>query len=128
MPTWRSMGVDIAILHWRGLLRPARRARRDGQVLEQTIARLMKTAAWKKALERHQWFDGYADAATFRKDMEQENTAVTEVLTGAGDGGRRGVVASRGGSSVGRPLRLTGMRLSRPGSGARMRPTRYCSL
>jgi putative tricarboxylic transport membrane protein len=84
VPTWRSMGIDIAILHWRGLFAPPGVPAEMVKYWEQTIARLMKTNAWKKALDRHQWFDGYADSATFRKDIEQENKVYTEVLTELG--------------------------------------------
>jgi putative tricarboxylic transport membrane protein len=84
VPTWRSMGVDIAILHWRGLFAPPGVPADMVKYWERTIARLMKTDAWKKALERHQWFDGYADSATFRRDIEQENKQYTEVLTELG--------------------------------------------
>lgn len=84
VPTWRSMGVDIAILHWRGLFGPPDMPAEAVKYWEQTVGRLMKTDAWKKALERHQWFDGYADSATFRADMEQESKQYAEVLTELG--------------------------------------------
>ena len=84
VPTWRSMGVDIAILHWRGLFGPPGMPAAAVKYWEQSIARLMKTDAWKKALERHQWFDGYADSAAFRRDIEQENKQYVEVLTELG--------------------------------------------
>src|SRR5262245_20554246 len=84
VPTWRSMGVDIAILHWRGLFGPPGMPAEVVKYWEQSIARLMKSDAWKKALERHQWFDGYADSATFRRDMEQENRQYVDVLTELG--------------------------------------------
>ena len=84
VPTWRSMGVDIAILHWRGLFGPPGMPAEAVKYWEQTLAKLMKTDAWKKALERHMWFDAYADSATFRRDMAEENKVYTEVLTQLG--------------------------------------------
>jgi putative tricarboxylic transport membrane protein len=84
IPTWRSMGVDISILHWRGLFGPPGMPAEAVKYWEQTIAKLMKTEAWKKALERHQWFDAYADSATFRRDLAEENKVYTEVLTQLG--------------------------------------------
>ena len=84
VPTWRSMGVDIAILHWRGLFGPPAMPAEAVKYWEQTLARLMKTDPWRKALERHMWFDAYADSATFRKDLAEENTVYTEVLTQLG--------------------------------------------
>ena len=84
VPTWRSMGVDIAILHWRGLFGPPAMPAEAVKHWEQTLARLMKTDAWKKALEKHMWFDAYADSATFRKDLAEESKVYTEVLTQLG--------------------------------------------
>ena len=84
VPTWRSMGVDIAILHWRGLFGPPGMRADAVKYWEQTLAKLMKTDAWKKALERHLWFDAYADAETFRRDLAAENKVYTEVLTQLG--------------------------------------------
>jgi putative tricarboxylic transport membrane protein len=84
VPTWRSMGIDIAILHWRGLFGPPGMPAEAVKYWEQTVGRLSKTDAWKKALDRHLWFDGYADSAAFRRDMERENREYTEVLTELG--------------------------------------------
>jgi putative tricarboxylic transport membrane protein len=84
VPTWRSMGIDIAILHWRGLFAPPGIPAEAVKYWEQVVGRLAKTDPWKKALERHLWFDGYADSATFRRDMERENKEYTEVLTELG--------------------------------------------
>ena len=84
VPTWRSMGVDITILHWRGLFAPPGVPAEMVRYWEQSVARLMKTDAWKKALERHQWFDAYADSATFRRDLDQESKLYAEVLTQLG--------------------------------------------
>ena len=84
VPTWRSMGVDIAILHWRGLFGPPAMPAEAVKYWEHALANMMKTDAWKKALERHMWFQAYADSATFRKDLAEENRIYTEVLTQLG--------------------------------------------
>lgn len=84
VPTWRSMGIDVAILHWRGLFAPPGIPAETVKYWDQTLASLVKTGAWKKILERHQWFDAYADSATFRKDLEQESKVYAEILTELG--------------------------------------------
>jgi putative tricarboxylic transport membrane protein len=84
VPTWRSMGVDISILHWRGLFGPPAMPVEALRHWEQTIGKLMKTEAWKKAQARHMWFDAYADSATFRRDLAEENKVYTEILTQLG--------------------------------------------
>lgn len=84
IPTWRSMGIDISILHWRGLFAPPGIPAQAVKYWEQTLAKLMKSDPWKKALERHRWFDAYADSNTFRRDLAEESKVYTEVLTQLG--------------------------------------------
>lgn len=84
VPTWRSMGVDISILHWRGLFGPPGMPAEAVKYWESTVGKLMKTEAWRKAQERHLWFDAYADAATFRRDLGEEYKQYADVLTQLG--------------------------------------------
>lgn len=84
VPTWRSMGVDISILHWRGLFGPPGMPAEAVKHWETTIGKLMKTEAWRKAQERHLWFDAYADAATFRRELAEEYKQYAEVLSQLG--------------------------------------------
>lgn len=84
IPTWRSMGVDIAILHWRGLFGPPGMPAEAVKYWEGTIGKLMQSDAWKQAQQRHQWFDAFADASTFARDLGEENKQYTEVLTQLG--------------------------------------------
>lgn len=84
VPTWRSMGIDISILHWRGLFGPPGMPADAVRHWESTISKLMKAEAWRRAQERHMWFDAYADAAMFRRDLAEENRQYIEVLTQLG--------------------------------------------
>lgn len=84
VPTWRSMGVDISILHWRGLFGPPGMPAEAVKYWETTIGKLMKTEAWRKAQERHLWFDAYADSATFRRDLVEEYKQYADVLSQLG--------------------------------------------
>lgn len=84
VPTWRSMGIDVAILHWRGLFAPPGIPDNVVRYWDQTLSKMVKSESWKKVLERHQWFDAYADSATFRKDLVQEEKAYAEILSQLG--------------------------------------------
>lgn len=44
----------------------------------------MKTEAWKKYLAQYQWFDAYADSATFARDLRQENEIYSKILSDLG--------------------------------------------
>ncbi|MCC7484597.1 MAG: tripartite tricarboxylate transporter substrate binding protein [Burkholderiales bacterium] len=80
VPTWRSIGVDVAILHWRGLFAPPGIPAEAVKYWDQTLGRLVKSAAWKSMLEKHQWFDAYADSATFRRELDQEMKVASDIF------------------------------------------------
>jgi putative tricarboxylic transport membrane protein len=84
VPTWRSMGVDLAILHWRGLFAPPGISAETIKYWDQTLSKLVRTDAWKKVLEKYQWFDAYADSDSFRKALAEENKAYEQILTQLG--------------------------------------------
>jgi putative tricarboxylic transport membrane protein len=84
VPTWKSMGTDVTILHWRGLFGPPGIPAEAVKFWDQTLSKMVKTAAWKKYLDQYQWFDAYADSATFAKDLRQENDIYVKILTDLG--------------------------------------------
>jgi len=84
VPTWRSLGIDVAILHWRGVFAPPGISRDVVAYWDKTLGQMVKTDAWKKQLEQHGWFDAYADSATFRKDLDAEEKIYTQILTDLG--------------------------------------------
>lgn len=84
VPTWRSLGINVSILHWRGVFAPPGISRDVVAYWDKTLAQLVKTDAWKKQLEQHGWFDAYADSATFSKDLDTEEKIYAEILTDLG--------------------------------------------
>lgn len=84
VPTWRSMGINVAILHWRGLFAPPGVPAATVKYWDNTLGKVVKTEAWKKALDKFGWYDAYADSATFRKDLVQEEKVYAQILTQLG--------------------------------------------
>jgi len=84
VPTWRSLGIDVAILHWRGVFAPPGIPKEVVAYWDKTLGQMVKSDAWKKQLEKHGWFDAYADSATFKKDLDAEEKVYTEILTDLG--------------------------------------------
>jgi putative tricarboxylic transport membrane protein len=84
VPTWKSMGTDVTILHWRGVFGPPGMPAEAVKYWEQTLANMAKTPAWKNYLAKYEWFDAYADAATFAKDLREENDVYVKILTEVG--------------------------------------------
>ena len=84
VPTWRSLGIDVAILHWRGVFAPPGVSKEVIAYWDKALGQMAKSDAWKKQLEKHGWFDAYADSATFKKDLDAEEKIYTEILTDLG--------------------------------------------
>jgi putative tricarboxylic transport membrane protein len=84
VPTWRSMGIDLTILHWRGLFAPPEIPAEAVKFWDQTLPKLVKSDTWKKILAKYQWFDAYAPSAEFRKALAEENKSYEQILTQLG--------------------------------------------
>jgi len=84
VPTWRSMGIDVSILHWRGLFAPAGVPADTVRFWDATLAKMVKTPEWQKVLDKYGWFDAYAGSAQFRKDLDAEEKVYARILTELG--------------------------------------------
>ncbi|MGH9255402.1 MAG: Bug family tripartite tricarboxylate transporter substrate binding protein [Vicinamibacterales bacterium] len=84
VPTWRSLGINVEILHWRGLFAPPKTPASTVKFWDQTLAKMVNSDAWKKALDRHGWHDAYASSAQFRNGLEGEIKVYSAILTQLG--------------------------------------------
>ncbi|MCC7082715.1 MAG: tripartite tricarboxylate transporter substrate binding protein [Burkholderiales bacterium] len=84
VPTWRSMGIDLTILHWRGVFAPPAIPAEVVKFWDQTLSKLVKTESWKKTLAKYQWFDAYAGSAEFSKSLAEESKHYEQILTQLG--------------------------------------------
>ena len=83
-PTWRSMGINVEILHWRGLFAPPGVSVSTVKYWDQTLAKTVQTDSWKQALDKFGWYNAYANSAQFRKDLDRETKIYAEILTKLG--------------------------------------------
>jgi len=84
VPTWRSMGLPVEILHWRGLFAPPNTPAAVVRYWDQTLGKMVRSGAWNAMLEKHGWFNAYASSATFRADLDREAKVYTEILAQLG--------------------------------------------
>jgi putative tricarboxylic transport membrane protein len=84
VPTWRSVGIDVAVLHWRGLFAPPGIPADALRFWERSLGQLTKSEPWKRALEKHGWYEAYADSATFQKDMAAEVARYSRIMSELG--------------------------------------------
>jgi putative tricarboxylic transport membrane protein len=84
VPTWRDQGVDVQILHWRGLFAPPGLPREVIAFWDDRISRMVRTDSWKKSMEQHGWYEAYADSATFKRELEAEREVTGKLLKDLG--------------------------------------------
>jgi len=84
VPHWRSIGIDVAVVHWRGLFAPPDIPPEALKYWEERLARFVKTETWKKTLEKYGWSDAYLNSAAFKKEMDKEAVLFAKILTDLG--------------------------------------------
>lgn len=80
VPTWKSLGIDATLLHWRGLFAPPGMPADAMKFWDERLAAIARSDAWKSMLQKHGWFDAYANQDVFRREMERELTVYTRIL------------------------------------------------
>ena len=84
IPTFKEQGVDATLVNWRGLMAPPSIAAEDKKALEEAIARMVKSDAWKKMLDQREWVDLYMPGAEFTAFVKEEQTRVSALLKDLG--------------------------------------------
>jgi putative tricarboxylic transport membrane protein len=84
IPTFKEQGVDATLVNWRGLMAPPNIAAEDKKALEDVIARMVKSEAWKKMLDQREWVDLYMPSAEFTAFVKEEQTRVSALLKDLG--------------------------------------------
>jgi putative tricarboxylic transport membrane protein len=72
VPTWRELGFDVTITHWRGVFGPPGMSRDAVRYWDDYFAKLVRTDAWKATLARIGQEDAYLDSDAFRAALVAE--------------------------------------------------------
>ncbi len=84
VPTWKEQGVDAVSSSWRGLMGPRGMTPEQIAYWDRVFAALVKTEDWKKDLVDNFWDEGYADAKSARKRLDEEYAEYKAILTELG--------------------------------------------
>ena len=84
VPTWKEQGVNAVSSSWRGIMGPRGMTPEQVAYWDRVFAALVKTADWKKDLQDNFWDEGYADAKTARKRLDEEYAEYKAILTELG--------------------------------------------
>jgi len=72
VPTWRELGLDVAVTHWRGVFGPPGMSPEAVRYWDDYFSKLVKTDAWKAALARIGQEDAYLGSEAFRTALVEE--------------------------------------------------------
>jgi putative tricarboxylic transport membrane protein len=72
VPTWRELGIDVTITHWRGVFGPPGMSGEAVRYWDDYFSTLVKSEAWKAALVRIGQEDAYLGADAFAKSLVAE--------------------------------------------------------
>ena len=84
VPTLKEQGVNVEFGNWRGVVAPEGITAADRKVLLDTVDRMVKSAAWKEQLKKHNWEDAYLSGDAYGAFIKAENERVARVLRSAG--------------------------------------------
>lgn len=80
VPTWRDMGIDLTILHWRGVFAAPGIPREVIAYWDDRISKAVRSPSWKKSMDQYGWYEAYADSATFKRELEVERETTAKLL------------------------------------------------
>jgi putative tricarboxylic transport membrane protein len=80
VPTWRDQGIDVSILHWRGVFAAPGIPKEVIAYWDERMAKMVRTDSWKKSMEQYGWYEAYADSATFKRELEAEREVTGKLL------------------------------------------------
>ncbi len=72
VPTWRELGLDVAVTHWRGVFGPPGMSPEVVRYWDDYFSKLVKTDAWKASLARIGQEDAYLGSEAFRNALVEE--------------------------------------------------------
>ena len=84
VPTWKEQGVDFVFPHWRGIQAAPGLSAEQKKFWDDTIAKMVQTPTWKKALENLDWDSYYQNAADYDKFLAKQDEEMRTSLKAVG--------------------------------------------
>ena len=84
VPTWKEQGVDFVFPHWRGIQAAPGLSAEQKKFWDDTIAKMVQTPTWKKALENLDWDSYYQNSADYEKFLAKQDEEMRTSLKAVG--------------------------------------------
>lgn len=88
LPTFREQGVDAAYFAFRGFAGPGGLTPAQRAFWDQSFAKIVQSAEWKKTEEEHAWGSGFLASADTRKHLDNEYELLRKILADLGVSGK----------------------------------------
>jgi putative tricarboxylic transport membrane protein len=85
-PTLREQGVEVELENWRSVVAPPGITAAERQRLEQAVASMVRSDAWRDALARYRWNDRYLGGPAFARFVDEQEKRVEGILRKLGTG------------------------------------------
>jgi putative tricarboxylic transport membrane protein len=79
-PTWRDLGMDLVLPHWRGIFGPPDMPKVAQDYWIKKLGVMVKTKTWKDLLSKYELYDAFQPGEDFRKKLEKDKVMYTELL------------------------------------------------
>jgi putative tricarboxylic transport membrane protein len=98
IPTLREQGVDVEFENWRSVVAPPGLGVADRRRIEAAVDAMVRSAAWREALDRYRWLDRYLAGDAFARFVDAEEARVQDILTklGTTQSDRRTLISAAG--------------------------------
>ena len=73
-PTWKEQGVDFIYPHWRGVIAAPGLSPEQKKFWDDTMAKMVKSATWKKAMQNLEWEEFYQNSTEHTKFLQDMDT------------------------------------------------------
>ena len=80
IPTWKEQGVNYIFGAWRAVFAPPGLTPQQAAYWETALRKASEAAEWKTDLQANFWADDFVGGEAFRKELDQDYTAMRAVL------------------------------------------------
>ena len=81
VPPLVEQGIAVELANWRGVVAPPDISNEARRSLANTIARMVRSATWRRTLADRDWTDGYLDQDTFGRYLDVERVRIARIVS-----------------------------------------------
>jgi putative tricarboxylic transport membrane protein len=87
VPTWREIGVDFTLDHWRGIFGPAGMPKEAVDWWATTLEKTSQSQTWKDILAKHGWTPDFQRPDAFARTVQTQRASAESLVKTLGLGG-----------------------------------------